>query len=297
MHKPAIAPLVFSRLFPSSQPSDPIDLRAHISRNIIPEVRSETVCFYGPINCLESQYPGLDYANPAHRIRLGRFPWHRRLFRVFDELRLSEHEIQSLCKWEGTRWARERYEKEEGVKIRDTTWDDIAMAIHANPTATRNVPSEVDGAGDDLDAGRSGAENRGEMAPMSEITDLSESISDEEEDGEEDDDDEAEDEEEEGGEEGEEGGEGGEEEGEEEDEDEDEEEGVQGYAAEEESEDELQQSVGLELNQRLLVATEARARGEEVVLDEDWEQWLKETAERVGRGVVAEFLRNNGQAP
>ena len=49
---------------------------------------------------------------------------------------------------------------------------------------------------------------------------------------------------------------------------------------EQESEDDLQQSVGVELNQRLLAATEARARGEEVVLDAAWEQWLKEAAER-----------------
>ena len=55
--------------------------------------------------------------------------------------------------------------------------------------------------------------------------------------------------------------------------------GMEG-AGEEESEDETQQSVGVELNQRLLAATEARARGEDVVLDPDWEQWLKEAAER-----------------
>ena len=54
----------------------------------------------------------------------------------------------------------------------------------------------------------------------------------------------------------------------------------EGETAGEESEDELQQSVGVELNQRLIAATEARARGEEAVLDADWEQWLKEAAER-----------------
>ena len=36
----------------------------------------------------------------------------------------------------------------------------------------------------------------------------------------------------------------------------------------------------MDLNQRLLVATEARARGEEATIDADWEQWLKEAAER-----------------
>lgn len=248
MHKPAIAPLVFSRLFPASKPSDPTSLQAHIARNIVPEVRSETVCFYGPIDCLEAQYPGLDYANPAHRTRLGRFPWHRRLFRVFDELRLSDHEIQTLCRWEGTRWARERYEKDEGVKIRDTTWDDIELAVHAGPIATKTESYESPEGEEDVEVEHSEDENGEEVVHMNENADLSENIS-EEEDGDED-------------------------EGEENEED------AEEHFVEEESEDELQQSIGVELNQRLLIATAARARGEEVVLDEDWEQWLKEAAER-----------------
>lgn len=236
MHKPAIGPLVFSRLFPAPKSSDPTGLQAHIARNIVPEVRSETVCFYGPIDCLEAQYPGLDYANPAHRTRLSRFPWHRRLFRVFDELRLSDHEIQTLCRWEGTRWARERYEKDEGVKIRDTTWDDIELAVHAGPIATKTEPCEVPEGEEDVEVEHSEDENEEEAVHMSENAELSENVS-EEDDGDEDE-------------------------------------------GEEESEDELQQSIGVELNQRLLIATAARARGEEAVLDEDWEQWLKEAAER-----------------
>ncbi len=51
-------------------------------------------------------------------------------------------------------------------------------------------------------------------------------------------------------------------------------------ADEEESEDEISQSIGNDLNRRLLLAADARARGEDVVLDPDWEQWLKEAAER-----------------
>ena len=49
---------------------------------------------------------------------------------------------------------------------------------------------------------------------------------------------------------------------------------------EDDSEDELQHSIGVDLNRHLLAATAARARGEAVVLDADWEQWLKEAAER-----------------
>ena len=226
MHKPAVAPLVFSRLFPTPKSSDPTSFQAHVTRNLIPEVRSETVCFYGPIDCLEAQYPGLDYNTTAHRTRLGRFPWHRRLFRTFDELRLTDHEIQTLCKWEGTRWARERYEKDEHVKIRDTTWDDVELAIHTRPTATKTNL-------------RGGHEAVLESEEMSEMEEASGDEDEEMEDSEEEDE-----------------------------------------TAEDESEDELQQSVGVDLNQRLIAGAEARARGEEAILDADWEQWLKEAAER-----------------
>lgn len=236
MHKPAIAPLVFSRLFPNLKASDPTSLPAHIVRNLIPEVRSETVCFYGPIDCLEAQYPGLDYANPAHRLRLRQHTWHRKLFQVFDELRLSEHEIQTLCRWEGTRWARERYEKDEGVKIRDTTWDGVESAVYQEPTATR-VRNSV------------GKQNKDELENPSDDEVSSDDESVDERMGDSDDQSEE--------------------------------------AVDEESEDELQHSVGEELHQRLLRATEARARGEEAILDEDWEQWLKEAAER---GVVPDIL-------
>lgn len=58
-------------------------------------------------------------------MRLGRFKHHRRLFDAFDALGLTDGEIQDFCCWEGTRWARERYEKDEGVKVVDTTGDEI----------------------------------------------------------------------------------------------------------------------------------------------------------------------------
>lgn len=50
----------------------------------------------------------------------------------------------------------------------------------------------------------------------------------------------------------------------------------------EESSDEEMESYGVELNNRLLVATAAREQGADVPLDEDWEQWLKEAVERGG---------------
>lgn len=128
MHKPSLAQIVHSATFPRPRTSDPATFSAHITRNLVPEVRIETSTFYGSLDSIEAQYPGLDYSYPPHRMRLSRFHWHRRLFKVFDELGLTEKEIASLCRWEGTKSARERYEKEEGIKVRDTTADSIRPA-------------------------------------------------------------------------------------------------------------------------------------------------------------------------
>ena len=223
MHKPAIQPLVYSRLFPSAKANDPVSFQAHITRNILPEVRSETACFYGPGDCLESQFPGLDYTNPAHRNRLVRFTWHRRLFRVFDELRLTNSEIDALCRWEGTKAARQKYERDNHCTIRDTTWDEVDHFEQLRATATRSQ----------LRVGADGQEIVGVIVPGTPMANEETKVEDSE-----------------------------------------------GQNLDEESEDELQQSIGVDLNRRLMAATEARARGEEVVLDADWEQWLKEAAER-----------------
>ncbi len=150
---------------------------------------------------------------------------------------MTDYEIQTLCKWEGTRWARERYEKDENVKIRDTTWDDVELAVHTRPTATKTCLG-------------GGTEAVVEPEEMSEVEEVSDDEDEEMEDSEE-----------------------------------------EGATAGEDSDDELQQSVGVELNQRLIAATEARARGEEVVLDADWEQWLKEAAER---GAIPEVSQLSG---
>ena len=58
---------------------------------------------------------------------------------------------------------------------------------------------------------------------------------------------------------------------------------------EDDDEDDEIASVGVELNQRLLAATAARQQGEQVPLDEEWEQWLKEAAER-GNGSSAQEI-------
>lgn len=129
MRKPTLPQLVYNAIFPKTRTNDPASFAAHISRHLVPEVRIETSTFYGTLDCIEAQYPGLDYSYQPHRMRLSRFPWHKKLFKAFDDLGLTEGEIASLCRWEGTKSARERYEKDEGVKVRDTTSDDVVVAV------------------------------------------------------------------------------------------------------------------------------------------------------------------------
>ncbi|KAK5171000.1 uncharacterized protein LTR77_004144 [Saxophila tyrrhenica] len=124
-----IAHLLYHHLFPHPSPTDPPTFSAHLARNLVPEVRIEVQTFYGDLNSTEARYPGLNYCHPPHRMRLGRFKHHRRLFEAFDTLGLTHGEIQEFCCWEGTKWARERYEKDEGIKVKDTTGDEIGPFV------------------------------------------------------------------------------------------------------------------------------------------------------------------------
>ncbi|KAF4984763.1 hypothetical protein FZEAL_124 [Fusarium zealandicum] len=197
--------LVYEYMFPRPKTNDPQNFHALLQRSLIPEVRQETHAFYGHLETQEAKYPGLDYAHKTHRIRLSRWPWHRRLFRAFDGLRLTNAEIAGLTKWEGTKWAKEKYEKEQGYTIRDTTADGFPdwTDIENLPRASRSQSAEVDYVSlDDLDD---------EMDV--------------------------------------------------------------------ESEDELE-SVGVELNERLRDRVARREAGDtSAVLDEEWEQWLKNAIE------------------
>ena len=145
---------------------------------------------------------------------------------MFDELRLTPEEIQDLCRWEGTKSAREKYEKDHRCTIRDTTWDEVEVKP---PRPASAVRAQLSGAKD----------NRLNLNTMDEDGTTSVREDDEGEDSDADD-----------------------------------------IVEEDDSEDELQRSIGIDLNRHLLAATAARARGEQVVLDADWEQWLKEAAER-----------------
>lgn len=139
--------LVYEQMFPKNRSQDPQSFHALLQRHLILEVRQEVHSFYGHLDTCEAKYPGLDYTNRIHRIRLSRWQWHRRLFRAFDALHLTPNEIATLTKWEGTRWAKERYEREQNTIIRDTAADDMSQWVEpedriATPGAT--LPIEED---------------------------------------------------------------------------------------------------------------------------------------------------------
>lgn len=138
--------LVYEQMFPKPRGQDPPTFHGLLQRHLIYEVRQEVHSFYGHLDTPEAKYPGLDYCHPIHRIRLSRWPWHRRLFRAFDALRLTPAEIAGLTKWEGTKWAKERYEREQGIVIRDTAADDFADFIEPEdrPSPTPS-PAQDDG--------------------------------------------------------------------------------------------------------------------------------------------------------
>lgn len=234
MRKPCLGQVVYDALFPQSHSQDPGSFTSHVTRNLVPEVRIETSTFYGSLDCIEAQYPGLDYSHPPHRMRLSRFYWHRRLFRAFDDLRLTPEEISSLCRWEGTKSARERYEKEEGVKVRDTTADGVQVDAIIAPTIEvhfEDGPSTV-----------SNAETAITTAKVVKDGGLSPEETDESSDGE-------------------------------------------------------MESCGVSLNNHLLAATEARDRGVDAPLDEDWEQWLKDARERGSYMDVFNAIRTGRPLP
>lgn len=119
--------LVYEQMFPKPRPQDPHSFDALLQRHIILEVRQEVISFYGHLDTSEAKYPGLNYNNRTHRIRLSRWQWHRRLFRAFDALRLTPNEISAITHWEGTKWAKERYEREQNCVIRDTAMDGMPV--------------------------------------------------------------------------------------------------------------------------------------------------------------------------
>ncbi|KAJ6003704.1 hypothetical protein N7522_006396 [Penicillium canescens] len=128
MRKSSWAEAVFEATFARSLTHKAKSIDDLIRQYLVPEIRVEIIQFYGSLESIEARYPGLDYSYPPHRMRLSRFQWHRRLFQVFDRFNLSELEINKLCQWEGTKYARQLYEAEEGIRVRDTTAQSIRPA-------------------------------------------------------------------------------------------------------------------------------------------------------------------------
>ncbi|GAP88784.1 hypothetical protein SAMD00023353_1202150 [Rosellinia necatrix] len=247
--------LVYEAMFPKPRSTDVQNFQSLLHRHLILEVREEVHSFYGHLDTQEAKYPGLDYCHPIHRIRLSRWPWHRRLFRAFDNLRLTDAEIAGLTKWEGTKWAKDRFERDSGIIIRDTAADDISPWVEPEdrPRATGETPR---------------ATARQVLQVEEEEVELEVDIEEEgeeEEEEEEDEEERREDEDED-------------EEGEEEEEDIEDEE-MEAEEAEEESDGELQ-SIGFALNEHLRQRAARHEAGEQSEHYEDeWEQWLKNAIE------------------
>ncbi|KAK3187159.1 hypothetical protein K4F52_004062 [Lecanicillium sp. MT-2017a] len=266
--------VVFDHMFPRPKAGEPQTFQALLQRNLIPEVRQETHSFYGHLDTQEAKYPGLDYAHPTHRMRLSRWPWHRRLFRAFDALRLTNSEIANLTKWEGTKWAKEKYEKEQGVVIRDTTADgfpdvDEPPSWRRSPSGSVSPPryrfnSPATTTTSATSASRSGVNTptSSTVAPVRRepVRDDEAERSDEED--------------------------------------------VDEVQEDQEEEDEEEvESVGVQLNERLRTQAARRDAGDaSAVLDEEWEQWLKTAIESGELAVITEqmtdqILRGRSSSP
>lgn len=121
--------ILYTYLFPRPSQNDPQNFSTHLARHLIPEIRVETARFYGGLDTIEARYPGLNYTHPPHIMRLSKFPHHARLFEAVRTLGISDGELLDLVRWEGTLWARERFERDEGYEVKDTTGDGIAEWI------------------------------------------------------------------------------------------------------------------------------------------------------------------------
>lgn len=247
MHrKTPISVLVYNTLFPNPSPNDPPSFSAHLSKNLVGEVRIETATFYGSLDTIEARYPGLNYAHAPHRKRLGRFPHHKKLFEAFDALGLTDSEIQGFCRWEGTLWARERYERDEGCRVRDTTgmdigeWVDRRKQRRTSASKSINVKTDIEVEIEQMPSTTSlhtqQTHHMGSDANMlrptdTEMRDTPEPPSDDDDD-------------------------------------------------EEDEDPDVDESVGFELNARLMHAAALREQGANVPMDPEWEQFLKDAQER-----------------
>jgi hypothetical protein len=251
----SVASRLYAHLFPSPGPADPPNFQTHLARDLIPEIRIETATFYGSLDSIEARYPGLNYCHGPHRMRLGRFPHHSRLFSVIDDLGITDQEVMDLVRWEGTLWARQRFERDENIKVRDTTGDGIDDWSESHtrskpPKGLIRVRTEVD-----ITEGRH---------PVDMLIDdhddhlLDQDVTEDDDENEDDDDD-------------------------------------------DDVGDNIQ-SIGHELNRRLLAAIAARSQGLNVDMDPEFEAYLKELVESghllaTSRPVDGPMTRSNTSSP
>ncbi|KAF4550711.1 Hypothetical protein D9617_16g015000 [Elsinoe fawcettii] len=140
MHrKVPVTTLLYQYLYPRPTSNDPNNFSNHLARNLIPEIRIETARFYGSLDSVEARYPGLNYTHIPHVRRLASFPHHARLFRAIKALGITDCEVLDMARWEGTLWARERFEKDEGVRVLDTTGDDIVDWVDPRTMKTAQI--------------------------------------------------------------------------------------------------------------------------------------------------------------
>jgi len=278
---------LYAHLFPRPDTArDPPNFSAYLARYLIPEIRVETARFYGSLDTIEARYPGLNYTYEPHIKRLSTFPHHARLFRAIRDLRLSDGEVLDMVRWEGTLWARERFEKDEGVTVRDTTGDGIAewMDPRVVPRTlpvkkmVRRAKGKIRAAATTQMGARTAVEPPRVEIQEREVAAVGVAdgpVGYDEED------------------EGEESASG------EEEEDEDEREDNEDEVLDDDSGSvgEQIESIGLDLNRRLLDAVLRRERGENVEMDPEFEAFLKEQIEN---GNLSRFLMGfspAGEAP
>jgi len=116
MKKQPIPQILYKYLFPTPGPKDPATFDQFVNEVLDPEIRIEISEWYSchTTEELEEVYPGWDYADRNVRMRLSRYKGHNKLFKAFDRLGLSAHEINSVVTWHGTRWELEDWEAETG---------------------------------------------------------------------------------------------------------------------------------------------------------------------------------------
>lgn len=136
MRRPDIGKVVYNFIWQDPRDCDPVSWEDFTGPNgrIVKEVQEERLRFYGPPPNpripnlgypLEAQYPGMDYNNPWHRMRLSIGRWHKILFKALDTLELTPDEIDSIMTFKGTKFERQQYERQHGVVVRDTTGDEL----------------------------------------------------------------------------------------------------------------------------------------------------------------------------